>query len=157
MPQIGDILYGEEIGYKSTHKYVYAACLDCYKERWVKLAKGTPSSPRCKSCASRLTAKSRDISGRNNPNWNSGKHMWRGYVLIYKPEHPCAWGGKYVKRARLILEEHLGRYLLPGMDVHHKNEIRDDDRAENLEELSRGEHNRRRRKRGVGDLSAEWV
>lgn len=67
-------------------------------------------------------------------------------------------GGKYVKRARLILEEQLGRYLLPGMDVHHRNEIKDDDRPENLEELSRGEHNKRRRKYyRAGSLSEEPV
>lgn len=91
MPQIGEIRYGREIGRKSTHKFLYSPCLDCHRERWVKLEKGAPDSPRCKSCAARLRAKRRELSGRNNPNWNGGQHMWQGYVLIYKPEHPCAW------------------------------------------------------------------
>lgn len=158
MPRLGEIRYGREIGRKSTHKFLYTACLDCHKERWVKLEKGAPVQARCKSCSGRLIAKKRNLSGKDNPNWNGGEHMWQGYVLIYKPEHPRAWGGKYVKRARLVLEEQLGRYLLLGMDVHHKNEIKNDDRPENLEELTRGEHNRRRKKKlMLGTLSEDRI
>ena len=52
MPRIGEIKKGAELGYKSGRaKFVYHACIDCGKERWVKLRKGEPVSNRCSSCA----------------------------------------------------------------------------------------------------------
>jgi hypothetical protein len=56
----------------------------------------------------------------------------KGYILIYKPDHPRAskWG--YVQRSRLVCEESCGQIFDSKTVFHHKNEIHDDDRAENL-------------------------
>lgn len=66
--------------------------------------------------------------------WNGGRLNDRdGYVLVYLPDHPHAnWGG-YAREHRLVMEGHIGRYLLETEVVHHRNHIRHDNRIENLE------------------------
>jgi len=49
----------------------------------------------------------------NKRGWKGGRSVQNGYVYIYSPNHPNrnAMGKGYVKRARLVMENHLGRYL----------------------------------------------
>ena len=64
-----------------------------------------------------------------------------GYVRVYAPEHPKANTRGYVYEHRLIAEVHiLGRRLQKDEVVHHINHVRHDNRIENLQVMSRKEH-----------------
>jgi len=78
--------------------------------------------------------------GKNNSRWKGGIKKSCGYIFILKPDHPKANSNGYVKRARLVAEKILGRYLLPEEITHHKNRIRDDDRPENIEVTTQKKH-----------------
>ena len=71
-------------------------------------------------------------SGEGSPSWKGGKIYHRkGYIMRKIPGHPKNNG--YVFEHILVMEEYLGRLLLPGENVHHINGVRDDNRLENLE------------------------
>jgi hypothetical protein len=53
--------------------------------------------------------------------------------MVRAPGHPRAGTNPYVFEHILVVEELLGRYLLPNESVHHRNAVRDDNRPENLE------------------------
>jgi hypothetical protein len=92
--------------------------------------------------------------GKPGTNWKGGRTVTpAGYIAIWTPDHPRA-RGRYLLEHRLIVEQDLQMndpasefldaegYLHRGVDVHHVNEVKDDNRLENLEPIWRSEHAR---------------
>ena len=76
----------------------------------------------------------RDGTGSGNGRWRGGRTRHKaGYVMVLVREHPRAGRNGYVFEHVLVMEDSLGRCLLPGETVHHVNGLRDDNRPENLE------------------------
>lgn len=65
-----------------------------------------------------------------------------GYVQIKMPSHPDADRRGYVREHRWVIEQQIGRLLTKEEKVHHKNEIRHDNRPDNLQLCANtSEHN----------------
>jgi hypothetical protein len=82
----------------------------------------------------------RNVHGENNPNYKGGKYIDdKGYVRILSPEHKYNIKG-YVYEHRLVVEKYLNRYLEAWETVHHINEIKTDNRVDNLFLCTVSEH-----------------
>ena len=92
-----------------------------------------------------VSAKTVFGSAENSGNWKGGRIVQNGYYMVRCPNHPKAMLG-YVYEHRLVMEQHIGRYLEKDEIVHHKNRDKQDNRLENLEILTPSEHNKVHRK-----------
>lgn len=77
----------------------------------------------------------------NNPYWKGGMYISSdGYRLILKPTHHNHDYHGYVREHRLVMEQHLGRYLNKDEEIHHINGNKLDNRIENLQLTSKSNH-----------------
>jgi hypothetical protein len=64
-----------------------------------------------------------------------------GYIIIHCPKHPHTNKGHgYILEHRLVMENHLKRFLTTDEHIHHKNGNRQDNGIENLELHTNSEH-----------------
>lgn len=117
---LGEIKKAKEIGHKGHTRYIWHACIDCGKERWVQLVSDSPKSLRCKSCDNKRRC------GKFHPRWKGRvrKHG-AGYMAIpLQPSdffYPMADKNHYVSEHRLVVAKALGRCLHSWEIVHHKH------------------------------------
>lgn len=79
-------------------------------------------------------------------------HKRSGYIFCFKPNHPYCSANGYVREHRLVMEQHLERYLQPGEIVHHINGKRDDNQIGNLMLFKSTREHRQYEKRRLSEL-----
>ena len=110
-------------------------CPHCQEERWVRedATRNVAFTGFCIRCHAKYTTGKMD----KHSNWKGGKTKKDGYVYIrLSPDnfyYPMARKSGYVREHRLVMAKSLGRCLQFDEIVHHINNIRDDNRLDNLE------------------------
>lgn len=119
-------------------KCLQLKCSECGKtfHRVPNVVKKDKPTYCSRSCSNKVTARLHRITrrGSGSPTWKGGrKKAGGGYIELWMPDHPDSNGKGYVKEHRYVMEQHIGRRILPEETVHHKNGVRHDNRIENLE------------------------
>lgn len=152
MPQIGDIKLKESRERKrkngiKRNRYIYSACKDCGKERWVLLwvwRKGLFEY--CQLCSLKhMNFNSQSIHwGADNPKWKGGRRKRKGGYIDIRvyPDNPfysMAVQG-YIPEHRLVMARALGRVLNSNEIVHHKDGNPENNQLPNLELCTPNNH-----------------
>ena len=146
MTEIGEIKRGRDVGIAGLERgwfnYIWQACPDCGRTKWIRYIKGRPVSIRCKRCSSILNSVVKYKYGADNPEWTGGRHYDKnGYVRLWVEPNSFFSNmtprlTNYVPEHRLVMAKHLGRCLHSWEIVHHINGVKDDNRIENLQLVS---------------------
>jgi hypothetical protein len=110
----------------------FNSCRTCNAQFWVN--KRRALAKYCCNQCHWLARKGKRLE--NHPHYKGGRiKEGDGYIAlrvngVYRPEH------------RYLMEQHLKRTLSPDEVVHHINHVKDDNRIENLQVMTRSEHAR---------------
>jgi len=159
---------------KRSGKRVLCRCDNCGKEFISKLSEQTRRNKKqhfcCWDCfvvGYVATEKAREIARKNfvklnksrnqklenNPHWKGGiTRTQKGYLQILVPGHPNGVKN-YILLHRFVMENFIGRYLLPEEVVHHIDGDKNNNDIENLMLFKNGgehsKHHARLRKMGM--------
>lgn len=87
----------------------------------------------CKKLGIRMRPRGQKL-GPEHKGWKGGRTTDKhGYVLIYMPEHPHSNSNGYFREHRHVMEQKLGRLLLPTEVVHHIDDNPSNNHPDNLE------------------------
>lgn len=137
MTEIGTEINGKDLERTIDCLYIYVLCPQCGKPKWMRKSSYKRGvNLLCRSCGGAQGMMNRGRYGR--------KKCHEGYIrVVVHPLDPLrvmcgktAWCFEH----RLVMARHLGRALLPSEFVHHINGIKDDNRIENLELISKSSH-----------------
>jgi len=153
MPIEGQIKRDYELGLgNKSIKLSWLPCQACGKQRWVRLndMMKPAFTGLCHTCCLCLRNGKESLS----PNWKGGVKYSGGYIhVLLSPDSPfyaMANDLGYVKRARLVMAQHLGRCLTPQENVHHEDGIKTYDVYENLRLFpSKAKHTAYHRRREI--------
>lgn len=132
---------------RSSDGFIFKRCVwafECDSCRAVFYRSQKSLDRKSKRCFCSEKCESEGKRGDKNPVWKTGKTTGEnGYVIMTVPlTYPGAIISKRsakVSEHRYVMQEHLGRKLIEGETVHHKDGIRHHNSIENLE-LRNGNH-----------------
>lgn len=77
VPKLGDVVVGRAVGLASGNRFVWHACVECGKERWVRVVRAEPDSQRCRPCSYRMVKPRKKRRGRTLSCPQCGSQFYR--------------------------------------------------------------------------------